>query len=214
MTLLEPDVALTDFALALECGAFAAWLFKILDRGRRRALPFIIFFAATGAAALLGGIFHGFLSDRLSATARTVWTAIMVAIGIAAFSSWLAAARLCLSAAAAPLLVGFAAVIFGIYIAVVLFITQSFTVAVVHYLPAAAFLLLAFGLAYRRSGESSLLAGVGGVLLTFVAAGIQQYGIGLHSLYFNHNALYHLIQAFALLLIFLAARDVATRGAV
>jgi hypothetical protein len=40
----------------------------------------------------------------------------------------------------------------------------------------------------------------------FVAAGIQQGGIGLHPVYFNHNALYHLVQGIALALIFLAAR--------
>jgi hypothetical protein len=44
------------------------------------------------------------------------------------------------------------------------------------------------------------------VALSFVAAAVQQTETSLHPLYFNHNALYHLIQAFALLLIFLAAR--------
>lgn len=211
MTLLEPDVALTDFALALECGGFAAWLFRARDVSRPGTFPFVFFFAATGLAALLGGIFHGFLSDRQLELARAVWTGTMIAIGAAALSSWLAAAGLCLSGAGAALLIRFAAALFVIYIAAVLFISDSFTVAVVHYLPAATFLLLAFILAYRRSRDGFLLAGAAGVLLTFVAAGIQQYGLNLHPLYFNHNAFYHLIQAVALLLIFVAARGVTTR---
>lgn len=213
MTLLEPDVALTDFALALECGGFAAWLFRARDASRPGALPFVLFFAATGLAALLGGIFHGFLSDPHSNPARAVWTATMITIGAAALSCWLAAARLCLSEAGAALLIRFAAALFVIYIAAVLFISDSFRVAVVHYLPAAAFLLLAFILAYRRRRDGFLLAGAAGVLLAFVAAGIQQYGLNLHPLYFNHNAFYHLVQAAALLLIFVAARGVITRRA-
>ena len=37
-----------------------------------------------------------------------------------------------------------------------------------------------------------------GVVLTFVAAGVQVGEIALHPQWFNHNALYHLIQVIAL----------------
>ncbi len=46
-----------------------------------------------------------------------------------------------------------------------------------------------------------------GLLLTFVAAYVQQAKIGLNPQYFNHNALYHLIQAVALGMFFLSARQ-------
>ena len=92
------------------------------------------------------------------------------------------------------------------YVAVILFVSQSFTVAIVYYLPAAAFLLIAFALAYRREQAGFLLAGLAGMVLTFVAAAVQQIRINLHPIYFNYNALYHLIQAFAFVLLFLAAR--------
>jgi hypothetical protein len=42
-------------------------------------------------------------------------------------------------------------------------------------------------------------------VLTLVAAAVQQARIALHPTYFNHNALYHLLQAIALFLIFRAA---------
>lgn len=213
MTLHEPDVALTDFVLALECGWFSAWLF-----GRRAAIgrpgaAFIAFFAAVGIAALLGGISHGFLPDHQSALARTVWAGTLIAIGAAAFSSWVAGARLCLSDIAATRLTFFAAVLFLIYVVVVAFVTQSFAVAIMHYLPAAAFLMLAFALAYRARRAGFFLAGTAGVALTFIAAGVQYLGIGLHPVYFNHNALYHLIQAVGLLLIFWTARGLAKASA-
>jgi hypothetical protein len=67
-------------------------------------------------------------------------------------------------------------------------------------------LLFAFAHAWQRRRSDFLAAGIAGVALTFVAAAVQHGRIGLHPRYFNHNALYHLIQAFALLLIFLAAR--------
>jgi hypothetical protein len=40
-----------------------------------------------------------------------------------------------------------------------------------------------------------------------MGAAVQQLRIGLHPAYFNHNALYHLVQAVALALVFAACRD-------
>ena len=63
MTLHEPDVSLTDFGLAVECAIFVVFLagrdavFNLLNGS------FLVFFAATGLAALLGGAAHGFVGD-------------------------------------------------------------------------------------------------------------------------------------------------------
>lgn len=206
MTLLEPDVTLTDFALAVECAWFAIWLQRNRIGGEPFGLAFIVFFCAVGVAALLGGISHGFLTDPQYWLSWIVWRGTLVTIGVAAFASWTIGARLCLSEKATKWVTNLAAAVFALYAAFVLFINQSFLVAIAHYLPAAAFLLLAFVLAHRRKPSAFLLAGIAGVWLTFVAAGVQQGGIGLHPSYFNHNALYHLIQAVGLFLIFLAAR--------
>jgi hypothetical protein len=43
------------------------------------------------------------------------------------------------------------------------------------------------------------------MVLTLVAAVVQQRRIALHPAYFNHNALYHAIQAIALGMIYLGA---------
>ena len=58
--------------------------------------------------------------------------------------------------------------------------------------------LLAFVLEWRRSGVAALGWGIIGLVLTFVAAGVQQAALGVHPRYFDHNALYHLIQGLAL----------------
>ena len=208
MTLLEPDVALTDFGLAIECAAFVTWLCRQPDAGSPLRAGFIALFAGVGLAALLGGITHGFLPDQRAWPDRVLWHGTLIAIGVAALASWTIGAHLCLPRTVARGITMLAGLVFAGYVAVVLFVSQSFTAAIVFYLPAAAFLLLAFGIAWLRRRAGFLLAGIAGVVLMFVAAGIQQSGIGLHPLYFDYNALYHLIQALALCLIFLAARGI------
>ena len=94
---------------------------------------------------------------------------------------------------------------FAVYTLVVLFITDAFAAAITNYLPATLFLLAAFFVAYRGTGSMPLALGLGGLVLTVMAAGVQQARIALHPTYFNHNALYHLLQAIALFLIFRAA---------
>ena len=180
MSLLEPDVALTDFALTIECAAFVVWLWRRSEASLPLRAGFIALFAGVGLAALLGGITHGFLPDHRSWLYRALWHGTLVAVGIAALGSWTAGAHLCLPEWAARRVTALASLVFAAYLAVVLFVSQSFTVAIVHYLPAAAFLLLAFVLAWRRSRNPYLLAGIAGIVLTFVAASVQQGGVGLN----------------------------------
>ena len=204
MILHEPAVALSDFALAIECGAFAAWLVRY---GRTPlCLAFAALFAASAIAALLGGVTHGFLPDQQALAARVVWTGTLAAIGVAGFACWMVGALLLLPPKGARLVAVLAGIVLVGYLAVILLVSRSFTVAVLDYAPASAFLLIAFGVAYWRQRTPFLLAGVAGVLLSFVAAAIQQAGINLHPVYLDHNTLYHLVQALAFLLIFLAAR--------
>ena len=84
--------------------------------------------------------------------------------------------------------------------------TQEFWVAIADYLPAVLFLLAAFGILSRRGRGRGAALGGWGLGLTLVAAAIQQLEIPIHRLYFNHNALYHAVQALALGLLFLACR--------
>ena len=88
VTLIEPDVALTDFGLAAECALFAGWLFRRGLTGNPLRRWFVVLFVALGLGALLGGITHGFLPDAGSDVARAVWAATLMAIGLAAFASW------------------------------------------------------------------------------------------------------------------------------
>ncbi len=205
--MLEPDVTLTDLGLALECAAFAVLLLR--DRGAPARRWFAGFFAVLSAAAALGAIEHGFVADKTSSVGAVVWTATLLAVGLAAVAGWGAGARLVLGRRTARGVTSAVAAAFAAYAAVVVLGERRFAVAIAFYLPAALFLLVAFRRAARR-GYARVNAGSWGLALTFVAAAVQQGRVALHPRFFDHNALYHVIQAVGLYLVFRGAR-LATR---
>jgi len=194
----EPDVALTDYALALECTVFA----YLLQR-KEHAL----FFGSAAVASLAGGTVHGFFLDDRTLGNAVLWRITLIAIGVTAASAWAIGARVLFPGPTARRISIAAAAAFAAYCVVTVFITQEFRAAVVFYLPAVMFLLVALSVAYARARERAILPAVAGLGLMFIAAAVQQARIALHPRYFNHNALYHLIQALALWLLFLGLRS-------
>ena len=193
----EPDVALTDYALALECTVFA----YLLQR-KEHAL----FFGSAAIASLAGGTVHGFFLDDRTLGNAVLWRITLIAIGVTAASAWAVGARVLFPGPTARRISTAAAAAFAAYCVVTVFITQEFRAAVVFYLPAVVFLLVALSVAYARARERGILVAVAGLGLMFIAAAVQQARFALHPRYFNHNALYHLIQAVALWLLFLGLR--------
>lgn len=198
----EPDVALTDFALAAEC-AVLGWLMR---RGR---LPrsgadgwAAAFFGSVGTAALIGGCVHGFFPERDSSMHALLWWTSLVAIGAAAMSAWATGAYWILPAKTARWVACAAAAEFALYVLAVTALGREFGVAIANYLPAMGFMLLSAVLTYRRRRAPQALAGATGIVLTFAATFIQIARIPIHPDFFDHNALYHLIQGIALFLIF------------
>ena len=209
----EPDVSLTDYGLAVECALFTYLLYRRPSgQGPLRAW-FCLFFGATGVAAAAGGTVHGFFPDERTTGSRILWPLTLLAIGVVALAAWGIGARMHFSPPVARGISIAALLAFFLYAAVALLGTQAFAVAVLGYLPAALFLLVVFALRYRWTREPPVLAGLVGLVLTFVASGVQQAGVAVHPVYFNHNALYHLIEGVALFMIYCAARQLAGAGA-
>jgi len=207
VTVAEPGVTLSDYALAVECAVFVWLLSRVsLERGSRRAW-FVLFFAATAVAAIAGGTTHGFMHDESATGYRVSWTLTLLAVGVAALAAWAIGALMLPGASAARWARKAGLGFFVVYCLVVLGVSNSFVVAIAYYLPATALLLFGFGFQYRSGPAPHLLAGIVGVLLTFAAAGVQQSGLAVHPVWLNHNVLYHLIQAAALLLLYRAARS-------
>ncbi len=212
----EPDVTLTDYAVALECGLFAYWLLVSGQAGQAGQaenplrLWFAIFFASIGVAALSGGTVHGYFPGEGTVSHSLLWGTTLIAIGVTALCGWIIGAQLYFSESVAVWIRQGAVVLFVLYCGVVLFVSRNFLVAIVYYLPATVFLLIVYGLVYQQGRESAILIGLLGLVLTFVAAGIQQAQWGFHSIYLpvslSHNALYHVVQALALFFIYWSAR--------
>ncbi len=198
----EPDVTLTDYLLTLECGAICWLLWRRVPAHPALRAWAMVFFAAMGTSALAGGTVHGFFLDASLTGNRILWPVTLLLLGVAVLAAWNIGARYGLSDGAARLVSGAAALAFLAYGAVVLFVSQAFAVAVLNYLPASLFLLVTLVLAYRKSPSRPLVAGMAALLLTFISGALQQAGVGLHPVYFNHNALYHVFQAVALWLLY------------
>ena len=97
----EPAVTLSDWALTIECTCCAALLARQPARNSLRRAG-IALFAATGVAALLGGIVHGFFpGDRPHRLRDPLWAATLLAIGGGGAAAWTIAARVALAPARA-----------------------------------------------------------------------------------------------------------------
>jgi hypothetical protein len=206
--LSEPDVTLTDYALAVECAVCAGFLgLTPTDRNGLRTAG-TGFFLFLGLSAATGGTVHGFCSGMQTAGCRLLWQLTLQLLGLVAFSTWVLGAgvlatgrsRRWLAFAALPQVV--------LYSTGVLLFTQEFWIVFTIYLPAALLLLAGFCRAFWHDGHRYGLVGASGSVLSLLSSLIQFLRIGVDPVYFNHNALAHVVQAAALVLIFLAIRSV------
>ena len=210
MSLTEPAVTLTDYALAIECVAFVLLLMRGDAGDRTLRFWFVVFFASAAAASLLGGTVHGFFPDTANETRQILWKATLLAILVTSLAGWNIGATILFSGRGATVVRGLAIVQLVLLALIVLFVRPEFLMAIVAYVPATLFLLIALIAAYRSRRLPPLRWGIIGLGLTFVAAAVQRLHLSVHPYYFNHNALYHVIQGVALWMIFLGARSIST----
>jgi hypothetical protein len=210
MTITEPAVTLTDYALAIECAVFVLLLMRRDAGDRTLRFWFVVFFASAGAASLLGGTVHGFFPDAASNGRQILWQVTLLAILVTSLAAWNIGAALLLSPRTARIVRVLAIAQLLIFSFVVLFVRHEFFIAIIAYLPATLFLLIGLVGAYRSRRLSALRWGITGLGLTFLAAAVQRLHIAVHPHYFDHNALYHVIQGSALWMIFLAARALSS----
>jgi hypothetical protein len=211
--LTEPDVALTDYGVTLECVVLTGLLFRRGPVRRELRRPFALLFASAGLGALAGGTVHGFFLEEPSLTGAVLWRIALLAVGLTALAGWSIGGRLLFAEGTARAVEAVAVCEWVLYAAFVLAIDQRFWIAVANYAPSVVFLTVAFLLAYLRQRQGPILAGLVGMVLTMAAAVVQRLRIALHPAYFNHNALYHVIQMTAFALVFLAGRHLIAPSA-
>ena len=206
MTIHDPDVALTDLALAI-LSAYLGWRLWSRSNHRRLQKAGAVLLGALASAALWGAAFHasfpagtatlmGSLAWKPVALSIVVAAATMLDLGLGLLLPWLP-----------PRLRWLAVLIYAAgFAAVVILLDDSFTRIVYFYVPTLILLLLAAGRQVVRSrggGWSWILTGL---LLSAGAAILQQARVALHPLYFDHNAVYHLVQSVAIVFLYLGWR--------
>ncbi len=181
----EPDVVLTDLALALQAAWFARVLGReVADAWQRASLRAL--FGGLALAALTGGLWHGFWTLPSPQSDR-VWWLTMVFAGIAAGGYALVGLglhrrrRMSAAFAVAVVVTGYA---------VAAFLHPDFRLTVLIVIPAT--VVFASGLWRQWSRPGAGLAMVGAVL-ELLAAIPQQLGVGLDAVHLSHNAVYHLL---------------------
>jgi hypothetical protein len=211
--LTEPDVALTDYGVTLECALLTGLLFRRGPVRRELRRLFALLFASAGIAALAGGTVHGFFLQEPSPAGAFLWRITLLAVGLTALAGWSIGGRLLFAEGTARVVEALAAFEWVAYAAFVLAIDQHFWIAVANYAPSVVFLAVSFLVAYLRQRQGPILAGLVGMVLTMAAAIVQRLRIALHPAWFNHNALYHVIQMTAFVLVFLAGRHLMAPSA-
>lgn len=197
----EPATFLTDYLLAA-LGVVLAVLLHSADRrhGARRLWAAALASIAAGAA--LGGSSHALGGAE---DVDWLWNATMISIGAAACLLGLAAAR---AFVASPRVrrgvTGLVGLVFLVYVWWVRG-HPDFQWAVLDYGATLAALLAAACALWWRRREPSAPWLVGAVLVSFAAAAIQQLELAPHPR-FNHNDLYHVVQAVGLWLFYRAGR--------
>ena len=202
----DPDVVFTDLGLAA-LGGYLGWR---LRRERRRG---VIVMVGLASAALWGAVFHAFFPAKTATEAGfLVWLLVAFSIAVVA-ESLLDMALTMLFARFGPsarpvirraIVVGYC-VLFAV---VILFVDESFTSVARLYVPTVLLMLFVAQYQASRSGDATWMLISGGLALSLLAALLQQAHVAIDPVYFDHNALYHVVQAAALVVLYFGFRAV------
>ena len=202
----EPATLATDMLLAL-LGGWLAWrLRKRVTSNNSAAIWWCRALLAMAASALVGGLYHGFAPNFHAAVDGVWWRLVLSLICVMGLTM-----EVSLIHEIAPAWPGWMRVVvvkFLLSVAAVI-VWPDFRVAMADY--GLAMLAWVFAsLVLRRKWSAWMLLGVG---LSAVAGWVQQSGWGLTP-GFNHNDVFHVIQALALLGFYRAGCRLGGSGAV
>jgi hypothetical protein len=179
----EPATLVTDYLLAAFT-AVLAWRLRASGAPPQRWWAAV--FAAIALAGVAGGTVHGFRLVMAATLTEMLWVLTLEALLVASVAIIAATYR------PAMMLAALAYGGYGVWVA----LHPRFVFAIAAY-GVAALVLAAVHLrrwiAFRRPASAWMLAGVA---VSVAAAAVQQSGWAPHR-HFNHNDLYHVIQAFA-----------------
>jgi hypothetical protein len=202
LTIAEPMTVLTDYGLAAVAGALAAALWVRAEGHTSRHL-WAASFLAVAVAAAAGGTWHGWSPRMTRPSADALWLVTYMFVGLGNVFILAGAAVAATRGALRTALVAVLLLRFGVWLG---FIARNpdFRYVIYDYAGTLLGLLaLAAFLAWRDRPGAGWIAG--GVAVSLAGAVIQR-GRLAPSPAFNHNDLFHVVQAVGLYLYFQGGR--------
>ncbi len=189
----EPMTAFTDLILFLLAGYFAKEIHTLFtDQLMNTHWHWTIAFWMIGIGALLGAVSHGFGPHFPEIMKKIIWKLTVLSIGISCYFFLIASFSHVFPNTTVQWLKWVPLVLLVVYCGIIVK-NDSFSIVIMFYLPTMIFVLAMmiysqFILEFNGSGLISI-----GILISFLAAGIQLSGFSLHK-HFNHNDIYHIVQ--------------------
>jgi len=209
----KPDVVFTDLGLAI-LGAYLGWRLWTARGGGMLPRTGVVVVGGLASAAFWGAIFHAFFpANTATPSGFIVWIAVALSILVVAAALLELGLRI-LTPRLAPLLRRSIVVTYAVgFAAVVLFVDESFSTIVRFYAPALVFfLIVAVRQAIRTRSAAWWLIAVS-FIISGAAALLQQANVSIHPVYFDHNAVYHVLQGIALVLLYRGFRQAPAASA-
>jgi hypothetical protein len=206
MIIHDPAVVLTDLALAI-LAAYLGWHLWRRSSNRRVQRAGSVVLVALASAALWGAIFHAFFpAGTATLPGSLAWKPVALSIVVAGATMLDLGLGLLLPRLSLHLRRSVVLTYAVAFAAAVVLLDDSFTRIVHFYVPTLILLLLASARQVIRSRSGGWILILTGLLLSAGAAMLQQERVALHPVYFDHNAVYHLVQSVAIVFLYLGWR--------
>lgn len=202
----EPDVVFTDLGLAI-LAAYLGWRLWTAPGIGSLARAGAVLLGGLASAAFWGAIFHAFFpANTATLPGFIAWIPVTLSIIVAGAIMFELGLRFLVPALPAPARRSIVATYAAGFAGVVLLVDESFTSIVRFYLPPLILLLVAAGHQAIRSRNPGWARIALGLIISVGAALLQQRRVSLHPLYFDHNAVYHVVQSIAIVFLYLGFR--------
>jgi uncharacterized membrane protein HdeD (DUF308 family) len=204
----EAVTMVTDYVLAAFAFGAASWLWR--EAQGRPGRYWAAAFAASGVAAVLGGTSHGYAPPVLHPrTHAVVWRLTYVTVEVANLCILYGAALATFSPRLHRLALGALVLRLAVVSAALVFLAQMRYVVLDYAITLAGIVGLAATLAARRQAGWGWI--VAGTAVSLAAGVVQIARIGQGGV-FNHNDVFHLLQAAGLVFYARGGRDLVRRG--
>jgi hypothetical protein len=198
----DPDVVLTDLALAL-LGAYLGWRLATAPSRGAMTRSGVVIMGALASAALWGAIFHAFFPMGTATLAGFVaWIPVVLSILVVAAALLELGLRVAAPRLPASPRGAIVAVYAAAFAAVALLVDESYATIVRFYAPVVLLFLAVAGRQAVRSRSTAWTLIAVSFAISVVAAALQQARVSIHREHFDHNAVYHVLQGIAIVLLY------------